>query len=69
MEIPAGLVDARETPEECAIRELYEETGYHGVVEKVGNASEKSCLMFNDPGWPLHPPASSGLLLLQLAQV
>lgn len=50
VEIPAGLIDANETPEECAIRELYEETGYHGVVEPVGDAGERSCLMFNDPG-------------------
>ncbi|KAI5843471.1 NUDIX hydrolase domain-like protein [Morchella snyderi] len=50
VEIPAGLIDANETPEECAIRELYEETGYHGVVVPVGDAGERSCLMFNDPG-------------------
>ncbi|MBI2756795.1 MAG: NUDIX hydrolase [Chloroflexi bacterium] len=28
VELPAGLVDAGETPAECALRELQEETGY-----------------------------------------
>lgn len=51
IEVPAGLIDANETPEECAVRELYEETGYHGVAEPIGDhGGERSCLMFNDPG-------------------
>jgi len=33
IEFPAGLVDPGETVEECAVRELREETGYVGVVE------------------------------------
>lgn len=41
IEVPAGLVDAGETPEECAIRELKEETGYVGAV------SATSTVMFN----------------------
>ena len=28
IELPAGLIDAGETPQQCAIRELKEETGY-----------------------------------------
>lgn len=32
IEWPAGLIDANETPEEAAVRELYEETGYRGKV-------------------------------------
>ncbi|RHZ43404.1 MutT/nudix family protein [Aspergillus thermomutatus] len=47
IEVPAGLVDAGETVEECAVRELKEETGYVGVAEQT------STLMFNgiaDPG-------------------
>jgi ADP-ribose pyrophosphatase len=34
IEIPAGLVDAGESPEVCAVRELKEETGYVGEVLK-----------------------------------
>lgn len=37
IEFPAGLIDEGETPEECALRELREETGYIGdaIVEPV----------------------------------
>ena len=45
IEVPAGLVDANESAEQAAIRELKEETGYVGVV------SETSPIMFNDPGF------------------
>lgn len=45
IEIPAGLVDAGETAEQAAVRELREETGY------VGTAAKTSTVMFNDPGF------------------
>ncbi|KAI1967015.1 ADP-ribose diphosphatase [Ophidiomyces ophidiicola] len=45
IEVPAGLIDAGETPEECAVRELKEETGYVGVAE------QRSPIMWNDPGF------------------
>ncbi|ROT41009.1 ADP-ribose pyrophosphatase [Sodiomyces alkalinus F11] len=45
IEVPAGLIDAGETAEQAAVRELREETGYVGVV------TETSPIMFNDPGF------------------
>ncbi len=41
IEVPAGLIDEGETAEQCAERELKEETGY------VGTAVERSPVMFN----------------------
>jgi ADP-ribose pyrophosphatase len=32
VEFPAGLIDEGETPEQAAVRELKEETGYEGKV-------------------------------------
>ncbi len=42
IEVPAGLIDAGETPAQAATRELIEETGYVGRVEWVGPASASS---------------------------
>lgn len=44
IELPAGLIDPHETIESTAVRELIEETGYHGTFRK------KSSMMFSDPG-------------------
>jgi ADP-ribose diphosphatase len=44
VEFPAGLVDANETVEEAALRELKEETGYSGRIIDV------SPVIANDPG-------------------
>lgn len=45
VEVPAGLIDAGESAEQAAVRELREETGFVGV------ATQTSPVMFNDPGF------------------
>jgi len=47
IELPAGLIDDGETPEEAAIRELREETGYKAEVKGV---IDSSAVLANDPG-------------------
>jgi len=57
IEVPAGLIDAGETAEQAAVRELKEETGY------VGTVSESSPVMFNgnfsSPNQAIEPSPSS----------
>lgn len=45
IEMPAGLIDPKESVETTAIRELKEETGYSGKIV------DKSPIIFNDPGF------------------
>ncbi|TDL25131.1 hypothetical protein BD410DRAFT_717928 [Rickenella mellea] len=45
IELPAGLIDAGETPEQAAIRELEEETGF-----KADKVLESTPILANDPG-------------------
>jgi ADP-ribose pyrophosphatase len=44
VELPAGLVDAKETPSDASVRELHEETGYKGKLTFI------SPTIVSDPG-------------------
>ncbi|EMD69065.1 hypothetical protein GGP41_004917 [Bipolaris sorokiniana] len=44
VELPAGLVDEKESPSEASVRELYEETGYQGKLKFI------SPTIVSDPG-------------------
>ena len=50
IESPSGLIDAGESPTEAALRELREETGYHGTIPSDSSAAE-GFIMHNDPGF------------------
>lgn len=50
IELPAGLVDEGETAVECATRELKEETGYVGEVER-------------EEGWAVSPIMFNGMVI------
>ncbi|XHG03889.1 hypothetical protein AWENTII_007176 [Aspergillus wentii] len=43
IEIPAGMIDAGETVEDCAVRELKEETGYVGVAQQTSTIISGFC--------------------------
>ena len=47
VEFPAGLIDEGETPEQAAVRELKEETGYEGKVCDMSAALSKQPGMTN----------------------
>lgn len=47
VELPAGLIDPNESIETTAIRELLEETGYHGKFVRLSIQDVK---LFSDPG-------------------
>lgn len=47
IELPAGLIDPNESVETTAVRELIEETGYHGTYKYL---TEASAGLVSDPG-------------------
>lgn len=49
LEFPAGLIDPGETPEETAVRELYEETGYAGKIISVTRPAYSSPGLTGEP--------------------
>ncbi|MFA7185159.1 MAG: NUDIX hydrolase, partial [Victivallales bacterium] len=42
IEFPAGLIDPGETAADTAVRELYEETGYHGKITEISEPAYSS---------------------------
>ncbi len=49
LEIPGGLVEDSDSPEEAAMRELFEETGYRGrVVEFIGKVHPNPAILNNE---------------------
>lgn len=48
IEFPAGLVEPGESPADCAVRELEEETGYRGEVSRVIGAVDPNPALQNN---------------------
>jgi ADP-ribose pyrophosphatase len=65
LELPAGIVEPDETPAECALRELAEETGFTaGQIEPLVQ-------VYSSPGFcteVLHIFSATGLVAVQVAQ-
>ncbi len=53
IEFPAGLIDPAESPEQTAVRELLEETGYHGRVVQVLAPAFNTPGLSNESAYPI----------------
>ena len=47
LEIPGGLIDPGEEPEQAAARELMEETGFRGTLRRIGEVNPNPALFTN----------------------
>lgn len=50
IELPAGLIDPNESIQTTAVRELEEETGFHGTFVKLSSSGTNNIGVFSDPG-------------------
>ena len=62
LELPAGLIDAGETPAVAALRELKEETGYVATVRSVSPAACMSPGLTNETVCLVHGACASAVL-------
>jgi 8-oxo-dGTP diphosphatase len=67
LDIPGGHIDEGETPEECAVRETFEETGVHVKVIKLAGYKKVMGLGPRPEGWRY--PYPTGYMAFYLCEV
>lgn len=60
IEMPAGLIDQGETPEQAAVRELHEECGFHGKAVSCSPELNLSPGLSNETGAVVHVQVDMG---------